>query len=210
MTDKWMIRGKEYSNCNCAFGCPCQFNALSTYGTCEAVSSVKIDEGYFNDTRLDRLKFVMLLQWPGEIVEGNGKQQVIIDETADPQQREAIRKIALGESTAPGATHFFVFNSTMSEVLDTLYAPIEMEIDVDARRGNTRINGMVESKGAPLIDPFSGKETRRVIHNPDGFEFTDAEMGSGTSKVTAGIELDLKDSYGQFCIMHMNQDGVIR
>jgi hypothetical protein len=35
-------------------------------------------------------------------------------------------------------------------------------------------------------------------------------MGSGSSKLTAGIELELTDSYGQFNILHMNQDGVIR
>jgi hypothetical protein len=35
-------------------------------------------------------------------------------------------------------------------------------------------------------------------------------MGNGNTKVRAGIELDLKDSYGQFNELHMNQDGVIR
>ena len=45
MNDKWMLRGKEYSNCNCAFGCPCQFNAPSTNGTCEAIGSAMIEEG---------------------------------------------------------------------------------------------------------------------------------------------------------------------
>ena len=35
-------------------------------------------------------------------------------------------------------------------------------------------------------------------------------MGSGTSKVTGDIELDFSASYGQFNILHMNQDGVVR
>jgi hypothetical protein len=35
-------------------------------------------------------------------------------------------------------------------------------------------------------------------------------MGNGTSKVRTGIELDFSDSYGQFNVLHMNQDGVIR
>ena len=30
-------------------------------------------------------------------------------------------------------THFFVYNSTMSTVLDTLYAPIDISIDVNSR-----------------------------------------------------------------------------
>ena len=210
MNDQWMIRGSEFSNCNCAFGCPCQFNSPSSHGSCEAIGSALIEEGNFNDISLDGLCFVMLLKWPGEIAEGNGQQQLIIDERANPEQREALRKIAQGESTAPGATHYYVFNSTMSKVHDTLYAPIEMSIDVEARRGHTKIEGMVESEGTPLIDPFSGEESRARIHLPDGFEYTYAEMGAGTSKITTDIELDLNNSYGQFNILHMNQDGVIR
>ena len=39
MSDRWMIRGVEYTNCNCAYGCPCQFDSPSTHGHCEAVCS---------------------------------------------------------------------------------------------------------------------------------------------------------------------------
>jgi hypothetical protein len=64
----------------------------------------------------------MLVQWPpGEIADGNGREQ-FIDERADAAQRAALAKIMRGESTAPGATHFYVFNSTMSEVLDPRWA----------------------------------------------------------------------------------------
>lgn len=209
MVDQWMIRGTQFSNCNCAFGCPCQFNAKSTYGTCEAVGSVMVEEGYFNDISLDGHCFVMLCKWPGEVAEGNGQQQIIIDQRADPSQREALRKIAHGESTKPGSTHFFVFNSTMAEVHETLYKPIEMSIDVDARRAHTKIEGLVESIGSPLINPFSGEEDRKGIHLPEGFEYTYAEMGAGNSKVNSHFELDLNDSYSHFNILHMNQDGVI-
>jgi len=196
MTDQWMIRGMEFSNCNCDYGCPCQFNSPSTHGFCEAIGSVIIEEGHFNDTTLDGLR--------------NGRQQFIIDQRADEKQREAIRKIAHGESTKPGATHFYVFNSTMKEVLDPVFAPIEMEIDVEARRARTRIEGLVESSGRPVISPFNGEEERMGIHLPGGFEYTYAEIGSASSRVNAGIALDMKDSYGQFNILHMNQDGVIR
>lgn len=52
MPDQWMIRGVEYGNCNCAWGCPCQFNSFSTHGHCEVFASGHIDEGHFNDTLL--------------------------------------------------------------------------------------------------------------------------------------------------------------
>lgn len=210
MQDKWMIRAKEYSNCNCAYGCPCQFSSPSTHGFCEAIASIWIEEGHFNETKLDGLGFVGIFKWPGEIADGNGRSQFIIDERADQKQREAIGKIARGESTAPGATHFYVFNSVVSETLETIYAPIKMEIDIEARRAHTRIEGLVESKGEPLINPFSGQEDRKGIHLPGGFEYIYAEVGSGNSRVTAGLQLGLSNSFGMFCMLHMNQDGVIR
>ncbi len=210
MSDQWMLRGVEYNNCNCDWGCPCQFGAPTTHGNCEAVLSGHIEEGHFNDTRLDGLNWAMVLWWPGEIADGNGRQQAIIDERATSEQHEALRKILHGESTAPGATHFFVYNSTMAEVLETLSAPIELSIDVEARRATARIPGLVESEGVPIINRFSGEESRSRIHLPNGFEYTYAEMGSGRSKTTGAITLDFDGSYAQFNVLHMNQDGVIR
>jgi hypothetical protein len=210
MADRWSIRGLQYTNCNCALGCPCQFNAPTTHGHCEAIGAGVIDEGHFNDTRLDGLRWAMLLQWPGEIAEGNGRMQVIIDERAGAAQREALRKILYGESTKPGATHFFVFHSTMSEVLEPLFAPIELEIDVPARRTRLRIEDLADSDGAPIIDPHSGNEHRAQIQLPNGFEYSVAEVGTGRTRTRGAIELTLDGSHAHFNILHMNQDGVIR
>ncbi len=200
---KWMIRGIGYGNCSCDYGCPCQFNSPTSHGNCEGVLTGHIEEGNHGDTRLDGLDFVMLFWWPGEVAEGNGRQQVIIDERADDAQREALRKILHGEDTTPGATHYSVYNSMVSEVLETLYAPIDLDIDIDARTARVSVPGLVESTGSPIAQ-------RARIELPNGFEYTVAEMGSGSSKLTGGIELELTDSYGQFNIMHLNQDGVIR
>jgi hypothetical protein len=98
----------------------------------------------------------------------------------------------------------------MSTVLDTLYAPIDLSIDVEARTARVRIGDLVESVGAPIISRFSGEPVRSRINLPDGFEYTFAEMGNGNTTARGGIELDLKDSYGQFNVLHMNQDGVVR
>ena len=210
MNDKWMIKAKEFANCNCDFGCPCQFGSPTTYGNCEAVTSIWIDEGYYNDIKLDGLSFVLLYHWPGEIADGDGKQQIIIDRRADQDQREAIRKISNGESTAPGTTHFHIFHSLVSEEFDPLYLPIDMSIDVETRTAQTTIEGLVQSKGTPIKNAFSGDDVRAGIHLPNGFEFTYAEMASGTSESMGDISMKLNDSHGHFCVLHMNQDGVIR
>jgi len=210
MADEWMIRGTEFVNCNCAWGCPCQFGSKTTHGHCEAVVAGHIEEGNFNETKLDGLNWAFLAYWPGEIAEGNGRFQAIIDERADADQREALLKIISGESTKPLATHFQVFSTTMSEVLDPIYAPIEASIDVDGRTADVKIPDLVEAQGRPIISAFTGEPVRSGISLPGGFEYTYAEMANGNSKVQGAIALDLKDSYGAMCVLHMNQDGVIR
>src|ERR1700755_648839 len=166
-----MMRGMEFENCNCAWGCPCQFGAKSTQGHCEAFMAGHIEEGNFNVISLDGLDSAALIDWPGEAHEGNGTQQVIIDERADPLQREGLRKILHGESTAPGATHFYVYNSKMSTVLDTLYAPIMLSFDVDQRMASLEIDGLVESRGTPIISPYTGEPTRSRINMPAGIHY---------------------------------------
>jgi len=210
VNDRWLLRGPQFGNCNCAYGCPCQFGSPTTNGFCHAMAAVSITEGLFNDVRLDGISFVGLFQWPGEIAQGNGRCQMIIDERSTPTQREALGKILRGESTTPGATHFYVFASTMREVLDTIYAPIEFECDVEKRTARVHVPDLFDSRGAPIIDPHSGQEFRAGINLPNGFEYTYAEMGSGTTSARAGVTFELKDSYGQFYELHMNQDGVIR
>ena len=210
MSVQWTLRGKEYANCNCDYGCPCQFNSPTTHGNCEGVVTGHVDEGNFGDVRLDGLDWAMMFWWPGEIAAGGGRLQFVIDESADDAQRDGLGQILRGEHTAPGATHFFVYNAMASEVLDTLYAPVDLEIDVDARTAHLSVAGVVESTGSPIINPHSGEPHFAQIRLANGFEYTVAEMGSGSSKLTGGIELDLTDSYGQFNILHMNQDGVIR
>ncbi|MDX1430134.1 MAG: DUF1326 domain-containing protein, partial [Rhodothermales bacterium] len=52
---EWEVKGPHFANCNCDYGCPCQFNALPTHGDCRAVVVWRIDEGHYGDVRLDGL-----------------------------------------------------------------------------------------------------------------------------------------------------------
>jgi hypothetical protein len=98
----------------------------------------------------------------------------------------------------------------MSNVLETLFVPIDLSIDVEARQATVHVPDLVESTGTPITDPFTGGDFRARINLPGGFEYTVAEIGNGSTKAQAGITLNLSNSYGQFNILHMNQDGVIR
>lgn len=72
------------------WGCPCQFGAPTTHGHCEAVVTGHIEEGAFNETKLDGLDWALLLYWPGEIAQGNGTEQAIISMSAP--MRTSVRR----------------------------------------------------------------------------------------------------------------------
>jgi hypothetical protein len=207
---EWEIKAREFGNCNCDYGCPCQFNALPTHGNCQAVVGYDISEGHFGDVQLDGLRAVYVGKWPGAVHEGNGAMQVIIDERADDAQREALRKILYGEETDPGTTVWNVFMTTITKVYDPLYAPIEFEVDIDARRARLRVPNLIEGSGEPIRNPVTGAEHRARIELPNGFEYTVAEIGSGTSTASAAIPMELSDSYGQFAHLHLSTHGVVR
>jgi len=206
----WEIRATEFSNCNCAYGCPCQFNALPTHGNCDAVVCQEISEGHFGDVKLDGLRFGGVFSWPGAIHEGKGKVQPFVDERANPAQREAILKIMSGQDTDPMATIFAVFATTYEKVYDPIFAPIEFEVDVDARRARCVVRGVAQVAGEPIKNPVTGSEHRVRIDIPHGFEYELAEMGSGTSTTQGNIQLKLTSSYGQFAKLHLNNHGVVK
>ncbi len=207
---KWTLRGREFTNCNCAYGCPCQFNALPTHGDCKAVSGIQIDDGVHGTTRLDGLRVVGIFRWPGPIHEGKGEAALIIDERATPDQRGALLRILTGQDTEPGATIFQVFSTTFETLHEPIYAPIEFTVDVDQRRARLVVPGVTEGRGEPIVNPVTGAEHRARIDLPNGFEYTLAEVGRGWTKTQHAIALDLVDSYGQFANLHLSQSGVVR
>jgi hypothetical protein len=95
----WRIEGRELANCNCSYGCPCQFGALPTFGNCDESFGLEIDTGHHGDTRLDGLRAAGLFKFPGAIHDGNGEGQLIIDERADASQLAALEAILSGEDT---------------------------------------------------------------------------------------------------------------
>ncbi len=163
---RWEINGKEFVNCNCDYGCPCQFNALPTDGTCRGVGAIAIESGYYGKTKLDGLNAAWLLDWPNPIHEGNGTTQVIVDERANADQRHALVRILSGEDTEPGATVWQVFSTTMTKVLEPLFRPITFEVDVDARTARLSVPGLIDSRGEPIRNPVTGDIHRARIDLP--------------------------------------------
>ena len=63
----WSIEGVEFGNCNCAYGCPCQFEDAPTGGSCRGFEVVRIDKGHFGDVTLNGLYSALIYYFPGPI-----------------------------------------------------------------------------------------------------------------------------------------------
>jgi hypothetical protein len=209
MAIEWRVKANEFVNCNCAYGCPCQFNALPTHGFCQAALAFQIEEGHFGAVQLDGLRAAGLYKWPGAVHQGDGTMQLIIDERADSDQRHALLKIMTGQETKEAATMWWVYAAMSPTKLEPLFAPIAFEVDIDGRKARLDIPGVVESSGEPIRNPRTGAETRARIDLPNGFEFRLAEVGSGTTKATGAMKLAFADSYGQFAHIHLSNNGVV-
>lgn len=207
----WEIRGRELANCNCNYGCPCQFGVLPTTGSCEAAVAFEIDKGHYGDVKLDGLRAAGVYKYPGAIHFGNGQMQLIIDDRADAKQRAALEAIMTGADTEEMATMWFVFSKMAPNKHKTLYSRIVTNLDPDERVGEVKVDKVFDIHAKPIPNIVSGLPHRIRINLTQGFEFIQAEMASATTKTTGGaIELNHNnDTHAHFAELHITGSGVV-
>jgi hypothetical protein len=203
----WHMRGPEIASCNCAWGCPCQFNALPTHGDCRAMTGMRIDEGHFGDVPLAGLRWVGMFAWPGPIHEGKGEAFVVIDEKASPAQRNALLTILSGQETEPGATIFNVFATVIDKMHEPAFAPIAFELDMDKRLGHVTVEGVIDTRVEPIRNPITGDEHRARVSLPNGFEYHMAEYASGNTKAKGPVKLDWTSSHAHVALLNLSTHG---
>jgi hypothetical protein len=188
----WRLEGEWIKNCNCAFGCPCDFNALPTHGSCKGLVGMRITKGHFEGTKLDGLVFAATVDFPGALHEGNGQMQPIIDERAAPEQRQALFNIMSGKNSAEG----------------TLFVPIEFSFDKSGRVARLVAKGALETEVEPIKNPVTGAAHRIQVVMPEGFEHRSAEVASANIHSTGAIKFDTKGTHSSLANVVQTPQGV--
>lgn len=205
----WMIRGPKIGACNCAYGCPCEFNALPTDpGLCEGLEAMEITQGHFGKLRLDGLRFAAAYRWPGPVHKGGGEAQGFIDERATPEQRAALGAILDGKEQAP-TTVFNIYNSTLETGHETVFAPIDFTCDVAARTAHFTVPGRLECRIEPIRNPVTGQPHRARIGLPQGFEFRTCEVVSGSFRGQGIFSFRHEGRHAMLLEAAYGPDGVI-
>jgi hypothetical protein len=207
---EWRIVAEQVGSCNCAWGCPCQFSALPTYGYCEALEATEIVRGYFDDMPLDGVRYAQVYHWDGAVHEGDGWRQLILDERSTSEQHAAIVALTNGTQGHPA---FEIFAAMTPNVPEPVVALVEFDYDREQRRARVRIAGLAESHIEPIRNPVTGEEHRARIELPHGFEFRVAEMGDSLHwRTTAGDHLTMEHehTYAQLARIEWSSDGTTR
>lgn len=203
----WRLEGEWMKNCNCAFGCPCDFNAPPTQGYCKGLVAMRIAKGHFEGTRLDGLCFAITVDFPGALHEGNGTIQPIIDERATPEQRQALFDIFSGKHSAEG-TLFQIVSLIVTKILDPVFAPFEFSFDKDGRIARLVAPGVLETDVEPIKNPVTGTPHRIQVVMPEGFEHRAAEIASANIRSTGAIPFETRGTHSSLATVVQTPDGV--
>jgi hypothetical protein len=94
----------------------------------------------------------------------------------------------------------------------TLYKSVKVEGDIPARNGQVVVDRVFEVVAEPTKNQVTGEVHRVRIDNPNGFEFTIADMATETTKTVGGnISLpNNEQTHSHICEIHWNNSGVIK
>jgi hypothetical protein len=122
----WQVSGQYYETCSCDFVCPClpgQMAVSPSKGSCTFAMAFQIERGRYESVSLDGLGFVVLGLTPEAMGKGNWSVGVVVDERAQPEQRDAIAAIASGSKGGPMAA----LSGLVGTFLGVVPAPIRFE-----------------------------------------------------------------------------------
>lgn len=203
----WQIQADTFGSCNCDHWCPCQFEGDPTHYNCEGIAGFRVTRGHFGDVDLTGVVAVIVYSWPGPVYKGGGTMQTIVGEGATPEQIDAIERISRGEETVEASNIWWVYHAMSDHVLETLVKPIDFDVDIEARIGLIEIPGLLKCVGEPIRNPHDGGEHRVQIRVPNGIEFEIADVGNSNTQATGDINLDLKNTFGQFNTIDFTGEG---
>lgn len=192
----WKITGQLEEACTCNAACPCWFNSLPTKMNCGGGQVLFIEKGNYGNVKLDGLAVGNFGQSPdGQTMmcsfgEWNFSY-LYIDETASPEQREALNDIGMT-----------VLPVSASKNIEVRVVPIQREIDGKEHKITLGKYGTFHGQ---LVEGGLGGAPKIV--NPPGADPIHHEYSQGkTTKLTfsdAGQNWNLKDSnymFGTFTV----------
>ena len=155
-TVAYEVEGSLLEVCTCEVLCPCWIGEDPDGGSCLSVLAYHYDRGTVRGVDVSGLTTAGVVYIPGNVLAGNWKQVVFIDERATDEQHDALVAMITGELGGPLAD----LAALVGDRVAILRAPITHTI-VDGR-GTLKIGDVVEAEMHPYLGPDGATTT---LHN---------------------------------------------
>jgi len=186
----YQLEGSLLEVCTCNILCPCWVGEDPDGGKCDGVLSWHFDKGTVNGTDVSGRTFTILTHIPGNILEGNWKIVVYVDDGATDEQQQALLDVWTGKLGGPVAD----LAQLVGEVMAVERAPTTFE--VEGVKGTLKIGSAIHAE----LEPFKGATGESTALHDSVFTTipgSPAYVGKASSyKVDVsnyGFEIDLRD-----------------
>ncbi len=140
MANEWKLSGTYFETCNCEAACPCVFLSPPTTGECTVFVGWHIEKGNFGAVNLDGLNVALAIYSPGHMAEVPWQVALYLDETANPDQGNALAQIFSGQAGGHPAR----LGQHIGEVLGVAHTAIDYQ--AEGKRRSLHIDGIVEAE----------------------------------------------------------------
>jgi hypothetical protein len=183
------LEGRLLEVCNCRVLCPCWIGEDPDRGTCDTIVAWHFDKGSIDGVDVGGTTIAVLAHVPGNILQGNWRAAVYIDDKASPKQEEALLKVYTGKLGGPVAE----LVSLIGEVVSVERAHIAFE--VHGGSGTIKIGDFASAELEPYVGAMGGKTTLTdtIFSTVPGAPVFVGKASSYVSKnATLGIDVNLQ------------------
>ena len=139
------VEGRLLEVCTCNVVCPCWLGEDPDGGTCEGLLVWSVDKGTVNGVDVSGHVLGILAHIPGNILKGNWKARVYVDDKASAAQMEALLNVWTGKLGGPVAD----MAKLVGEVQSVEQAPITFA--VKGADATLKIGPSIEANIAPVL-----------------------------------------------------------
>ena len=148
----YQLEGQLLEVCTCKAVCPCWVGEDPDGGKCDGVLGWHVNKGVVNGTDVSGCSLIILTHIPGNILKGNWKVRVYINDSATAAQKDALLSVWTGKLGGPVAD----LAKLVGQVDAVEQVPITFE--VKGASGRLLVGNVIEA----ALQPFQGsggKET---------------------------------------------------
>lgn len=141
----YTLEGRLLEVCSCKAICPCWVGQDPDGGHCEGTLAWHMDSGTVNGVDVSGRTVAALAYIPGNVLKGNWRAALYIDDGASDAQHRALLDVFTGKLGGPVAD----LGSLIGEVVAVEKVPITF--DVKSGKGSLKIDSAMEAQIEPLI-----------------------------------------------------------